>query len=61
MPSDRHIDPQVLIIRLWAEPLGDGEFEWRGKAQHIPSGETCYFRDWPALLAFLHTVLPPLL
>ena len=42
------------------EALGDGESEWRGKAQHVLSGEARYFRDWPALVAFLLETLPQL-
>lgn len=42
----------LFAVRLWLEPLGDGQTEWCGKVQ--------YFRDWPALLAFLEKRLPRL-
>lgn len=45
-------------MRLWPEELGDGQVEWRGKVQHVSSGEVHYFRDWPTLLAFLLKHLP---
>jgi hypothetical protein len=41
---------------------GDEEFQqshlftvrvWRGKVQHVASGEARYFRDWSTLVAFL--------
>jgi hypothetical protein len=47
----------LFTLRLWSEALGDGETEWRGKAQHVLSGEARYFRDWPALVAFLQETL----
>ncbi len=48
----------LFIVRIWLENLGDGQMEWRGKAQSIPGGETTYFRDWMALLAFLKQIVP---
>lgn len=47
----------LFTVRLWLEPLGDGQTEWRGKVQHVPSGEAQYIRDWPALQAFLERML----
>jgi hypothetical protein len=47
----------LFTVRLWLEPLGDGQAEWRGKVQHMPSGEAQYVRDWPALKAFLERLL----
>jgi hypothetical protein len=44
---------QLFTVRLWLEDLGDGRGEWRGQVQHALSRETCYFRDWPTLAAFL--------
>ena len=49
---------QLFPVRLWAEELGAGQTEWRGKVQHVMSGETRYFRDWPTLLTHLQTMLP---
>src|SRR5438477_8362980 len=46
-PSD------LFLVRMWAEKLDEGEAEWRGKVQHVTSGEAHYFRDWSALIAFL--------
>jgi len=47
----------LFTVRLWLEPLGDGQSEWRGKVQHVPSGAARYVRDWSALKAFLEKVL----
>jgi len=43
----------LFTVRLWAEPVGDGRREWRGRVQHVLSGERRYFRDWPALERYL--------
>ncbi|MCX8061201.1 MAG: hypothetical protein N3D16_01325 [Anaerolineales bacterium] len=43
----------LFTVRVWQEELGEGQSEWRGKAQHVLSGETRYFRDWQILVAFI--------
>jgi hypothetical protein len=50
---------QLFTVRLWAEDLGNGRTEWRGQVQHVLSGEVHYFREWPALIAWLIAMLPP--
>jgi hypothetical protein len=50
----------MFTIRMWAEVLDRECAEWRGQVRYVTSGETRYFRDWPALVAFLREVLPPL-
>ncbi len=47
----------LFTVRLWQEELGNGQTELRGKVQHVTSGEARYFRDWPALIAFLQALL----
>ena len=37
--------------------MGEGQWEWRGKVQHVGSGEAFYFREWQALIARLKTWL----
>jgi hypothetical protein len=48
----------LFTLRLWAEDMGDGQTEWRGEVQHVPSGETRFFRNWPSLLALVRSMLP---
>ena len=43
----------LFILRLWLEDLGNGQNDWRGKVQHVNSGEVRYFRDWSTLEAFI--------
>lgn len=42
---------------MWQEELGEGHSEWRGKIQHVQSGEVLYFRQWSALVAALEKML----
>ena len=49
----------LFTVRLWLEPLGNGQSEWRGKVQHVPSGEACFFRDWQVLRTFVEGMLQP--
>lgn len=54
MSRDAHPPSSHLFtLRIWPEELGDGKIEWRGKAQHVLTGEAIYFRDWPTLVAFV--------
>ncbi len=46
-----------FTIRLWLEDLGNGQADWRGKVQHVNSGEARYFRDWQALQAFIEGII----
>jgi hypothetical protein len=58
MDTGRRYDrSHLFIVRLWREDLGEGQLEWRGKVQHVLSGEVRYFRDWPTLTALLLAML----
>ena len=48
---------QLFTLRLWLEDLGSGQTDWRGRIQHVNSGETRYFRDWHTLEAFINGLL----
>lgn len=47
------------MLRVWAEDLGNGQAEWRGKVEHVTSGQVYYFRDWARLTALLLEMLEP--
>lgn len=54
----RHTAPSYLFtVRVWPEALGGGTVEWRGRVQHVETGETRYFRQWQALVDFLVEVV----
>jgi hypothetical protein len=48
---------QLFTLRMWLEDLGSGQTDWRGKVQHVNSGEVRYFRDWSTLEAFVEGLL----
>jgi hypothetical protein len=48
---------RLFILRLWPEDLGNGGVEWRGRLQHVPGGEICYFRTWVELIDCLRATL----
>lgn len=52
-----HPRSHLFTVQLWQEELGQGQTEWRGKAQHVSSGQVHYFREWPKLILFLQTML----
>ena len=44
---------QLFSVRVWREELAENQHEWRGKVQHVASGEAFYFRTWPDLITHL--------
>ena len=46
----------LFTVQLWQEELSQGQTEWRGKAQHVSSGQVHYFREWPKLILFLEAL-----
>jgi hypothetical protein len=57
-PIQQHEQSHLFTLRLWSEEGTDGHSEWRGKIQHVMSGEAHYFREWQALVQFLLVMLP---
>ncbi len=47
----------LFTVKVWAEEVSEDHQEWRGKVQHVLSGEAHYFRDWPNLVSCLMTML----
>ncbi len=54
---DFNSHPQLFLVRVWCEDLGQGRLEWRGRVQHIGSGEVRYFHDWLPLIACLQEMV----
>lgn len=50
----------LYLVRVWSDPVGEKQEEarWHGKVQHIITGKSGYFSDWPALINLL-TGQPP--
>ncbi len=53
MSGNDPVPPHLFTLRLWVEPVGEHASEWRGKIQHIQTGETRYFRSWEDLVQFV--------
>jgi hypothetical protein len=47
----------LFLVRVWVEEIGGGRSEWRGKVQHVVSGEARPFSDCAALEAAMHEML----
>ena len=58
-PASSSADSQLFTVRLWPEAVGDDLVEWRGKVDHVASGEGYYFRDWSRLIVCLDKMLRP--
>ena len=48
----------LFMGRMWAEELGNGQWEWRGQVQHVLRGEIHYFREWMTLVEVMAALLP---
>jgi hypothetical protein len=57
--TELHLRSQLFTVRVWREDLGQGRTEWRGKVQHVTSGEARYFREWATLISALQEMLKP--
>jgi len=42
----------TFVIRFWRETTADEEY-WRGRIEHVQSGESVSFIDFDAMLGFL--------
>lgn len=45
------------MMHIWLENLGESKTEYRGKVQHVLSGEVRYFHDWSMLENHLLDIL----
>lgn len=55
--SPGRIESELFTLRIWHSGL-DGEREWRGRIEHVLSGEVYYFRNRQMLLEQLERILP---
>jgi hypothetical protein len=49
----REVHSSLFTVPVWPEEAADGHVEWRGKVQSVLNGESLFFRDWNAMLAFI--------
>ena len=52
--TERSSNPPVstFVLRFWRE-WSTGQVRWRGRIEHVPSGESTAFLEVKELLAFL--------
>jgi hypothetical protein len=59
IPATMGAGSQLFTVRLWPETVDDDLAEWRGKVDHVATGEGYYFRDWSRLIVCLEMMLRP--
>ena len=47
----------ILTLRLWHEPLGNDQSEWRGEIKNLSTGEARYFRRWDEIAALARKMI----
>jgi len=47
----------VFTLRLWCEPLGNSQSEWRGEIKNLSTEEVRYFRQWEELSMLIPRML----
>jgi len=55
MMSPETDQSHLFVVRLWKADRQNDAFEYRGRVQHVLSGETLHFRHWEMLIEFLLT------
>ncbi len=48
---------QTFTLRIWVTDQKDANLEWRGRIQHIQSGEVRYCQSWDAFTTYVEEVL----
>ena len=56
--SPTEYNSYLFTVRVWQEAVNHQEAEWRGRLQHVPSGQVYYFRTWNMLIRNLLSMLP---
>lgn len=63
MPGHTQQPQNTFVVRFWWEWQAgdsDGTMAWRGRIEHVQSGEGMTFRDSRQLLAFIERFVAPL-
>jgi len=43
----------VFTVYLWLEDIGEGQSEWRGRIEHLSTGEARYCREGTPVISWL--------
>lgn len=58
MAEPSRVDPaNTFVVRLWSE-WSAGGLRWRGRVDHVQSGDSAAFLDVDGLLAFIRRFTP---
>ena len=49
MSGEQNQSSHLFMVRLWSDAVEDHK-GWRGRVQHVLSGETHTFHDWSTLV-----------
>jgi hypothetical protein len=49
--------PQTFTLRIWVTNQQDSALEWRGRIQHIQSGEVQYCQNWDAFITYVEDLI----
>ena len=61
MAQHQHLQRSHLFtLRLWTEAQGESQVEYRGRVQHVLSGERWFFHDWATLVEYLEAKIKEL-
>jgi hypothetical protein len=47
----------MFTLRIWVTNQKDTDIEWRGRIQHVQSGEVKYCQTWGAFTAYVEEIL----
>ena len=48
---------QTFTLRIWVTNQEDAKIEWRGRIQHVQSGEVQYCQSWDAFITYVEEVI----
>jgi len=51
------VQAQTFTLRIWVTDQKDATLKWRGRIQHVQSGEVRYCRNWDTFTAYVEEVL----
>lgn len=52
------MERHLFVLHLWSETVASHQLEWRGRIEHLDSGEVRFFRDATTLYQVLLGMLP---
>ena len=57
MATEQLPDSHLFMVRVWMETAENGQMQYRGRLQHVPSGEIRHFRGCESLPALMLEIL----